>query len=116
MSSFNKKTRSPGWKPGGHWVECMRTGRAVRVKDIRKEWTGTLVAKEEFEVRHPQEFLRGMPDNASAVGYTNPEGSPIFVPPGGRIAIAGAAIAGEAVAGVGYSSNIPLGTFNTNTL
>lgn len=113
MSSFNKKTRSPGWKPGQHWVECMRTGRAVRVQDIRKEWTGSLVAKEEFEVRHPQEFLRGVPDDPSAVGYTNPEGDSVDIGLDYGEAIAGIAHAGSARTGYDDTFNdLPSGTFN----
>ena len=118
MSSFNKKTRNPGWKSGGHWVECMRTCRVIRVQDTRKEWTGSLVAKEEWEPRHPQDFIRGIPDDTQAKGYTNPEGAGTSIAPDYGLAIAGIAKAGTARAGNDrdQQETVPTGTFNLNTL
>ena len=117
MSSFNRKTKSPGWKSGGHWVECQRTGRVVRNYDIRKEWTGLLVAKEEWEPRHPQEFIRGIVDNPSAQGYKNSETTGTDV--GLDYGEAHAGLARARSARTGYTNtlnDIPLGSFNSNTL
>jgi len=113
MGSFNKKTRNPGFRPGGHWVECQRTGRTVRVQDIRKEWTGLLVAKEEWEPRHPQELIRGIVDNASAQGYVSTETSGTAVGPDYGEAIAGIARAGTARTGYDNPDDTLLsGSFN----
>lgn len=119
MASFGKKTRNPGWKPGDHWVQCQRTGMIIRSSDARLEWTGLIVAKEVWEPRHPQDLLRGRPDNFAAVGIVNPEAADVFIESGGRVAVAGLAVTGEAVAGtsladLGYA--VPSGTFNANTL
>lgn len=115
MSSFNKKTQSPGWKKGSHWVECQRTGRVIRAEDARKEWTGLIVAKEEWEPRHPQEFIRGIPDNPSAQGLTVSESPGNSVAPDFGIARAGIARAGSARTGYGGEDSVT-GTFNSNTL
>ena len=116
LASFNKRTRNPGWNPGGHWVECQRTGMTIRNQDAVKEWTGLIVAKEEWEPRHPQDYLKSFPDDTTAKGLVNPETSGTPVSGGGDIAVAGIMVTGEAVAGTDYTSTIPSGTFNTNTL
>lgn len=117
MSSFNKKTRSPGYKPGEHWVECMRTGRVVRASDIRKEWNGLLVAKEEYEDRHPQEFIRGIVDNPTAQGYVNQESGTLDIGLDYGEAITNVARSGSSKTGYDDSFNVlPSGTFNVNTL
>ena len=33
-----------------------RSGFRYRLRDMRKEWTGALVGKDEFEPKHPQLF------------------------------------------------------------
>lgn len=73
MGSFNKKGKSPGWKKGSHWVICDRTGMAIRVEDAKEEWTGAIVAKEEWEPRHPQDYYRAKQDDQSPKGPTRPE-------------------------------------------
>lgn len=77
MGSFNKKNKSPGWKKGGHWVICDRTGMAIRAEDAKEEWTGSIVAKEEWEPRHPQDYLRAREDNQSPKGLIRTEGSDV---------------------------------------
>lgn len=80
MSSFNKKNRSPGWKKGGHWIICDRTGMAIRAEDAKEEWTGSVVAKDVWEPRHPQDFLRAMEDDQSPKGLvrTEPQDSELY--------------------------------------
>jgi hypothetical protein len=83
MGSFNKKNKSPGGKRGGHWVICDRTGMAIREQDAREEWTGSVVAKEEREPRHPQDYYRAREDDQSPKGLvrteaTDKENEPYF--------------------------------------
>lgn len=75
MGSFNKKNKSPGWRKGGHWVLCDRTGMAIREEDSKIEWTGSVVAKEEWEPRHPQDYLRAREDDQSSKGLVRTEPS-----------------------------------------
>lgn len=115
MASFGKKTRNPGWKSGDHWVECERTGMIIRSSDARIEWTGAIVAKEEWEPRHPQDYIRGVVDRQAAEGIVSLESKGTQASFNG-LAIAGRAVAGDAITGTTYTSTIPEGTFNTNTL
>ena len=73
MGSFNKKNKSPGWKKGGHWLICDRTGMAIREDDAKVEWTGAVVAKEVWESRHPQDYYRAREDDQSPKGLVRPE-------------------------------------------
>ena len=119
MSAFGKKTKNPGWKSGNHWVECERTGMVIRSSDAREEWTGLIVAKSEWEARHPQDFLRGVPDDMSAKGLVKPETLAVDISPDSG-AVAGIAIAGMAVAGRDsaynddFDTTVPGGTFDSN--
>ena len=60
-----------------HYVRCDNTGLRVLSGDVRKQWDGLLVWKEQFDERHPQEFVRGVVDNF-AVRDARPE-SPMAV-------------------------------------
>jgi hypothetical protein len=60
-----------------HYVRCDNTGLRILSGDVRKQWDGLLVWKEQFDERHPQEFVRGVVDNF-AVRDARPE-SPDFV-------------------------------------
>lgn len=73
MSIRGNKTRNPGYQRNNHWVECMRCGFTVRSSDTRKEWTGLIVCKDEWEPRHPQDMIRAKTDNERAVGLVHSE-------------------------------------------
>lgn len=71
------------YRRGGFWRIDERTGFRERGYDTQKEWTGTIVAKEDFEPRHPQDFVRGRRDNM-AVPDPRPEPTDVNqIPPGG---------------------------------
>lgn len=57
---------SDDFRPGDHWVISSRSGRKIRASQARTEWTGAVVAADEFEERHPQEFVRSLPDRQAA--------------------------------------------------
>lgn len=59
-------------------VICDRTGFKVYAKDCKYEWTGALVKKSEWEPRHPQDFVRGVPDGKPAAEI-RPDTKPEFV-------------------------------------
>lgn len=50
------------YRPGDYWVICDRSGRKVRSSDTVKEWNGLRVHRDEYETRHPQDFVRGRVD------------------------------------------------------
>ena len=110
-----KKTRNPGFKPGQHWVICDRCGFAVREGDAVQEWNGLVVCKDDFEPRHPQDFVRAREDRQAPEGLHRSEPTDVFREQDcDRSAIAGSAVAGCAIAGVassGSSDSIPASTF-----
>ena len=59
-------------------VICDRSGMKVRMSQTRKEWNGLRVRIEDWEPRHPQDFVRGRRDN-QAVRDPRPEGTDVFL-------------------------------------
>jgi len=47
---------------GAHNVICDRSGFKVKSTDVRKEWNHSVVRREDYEARHPQDFVRGVRD------------------------------------------------------
>jgi len=63
-SKSKKRTHRPSGFTHGQWkMASDRSGRAYLNSDIRTEWTGLKVGKDEWEPRHPQEYVRGVVDN-----------------------------------------------------
>lgn len=56
---------SDRFKKGNHWITDDRSGARIRASDARTEWTGAVVHKDDFEARHPQDFVRGVKDDQS---------------------------------------------------
>tara|TARA_R110000751_G_scaffold249031_3_gene348780 strand:+ start:1658 stop:1972 length:315 start_codon:yes stop_codon:yes gene_type:complete len=71
MSTHGQHTKSPGYQQGNHWVECQRCGFDYREDNMRMEWTGLKVCGDCWEIRHPQDFVRGVEDNQAAQGIVN---------------------------------------------
>lgn len=47
---------------GGYWVICDVCGQKYRASETRMRWDGLRVCHKDFEVRHPQEQVRGRVD------------------------------------------------------
>lgn len=50
------------YRAGDFWRICDRCGFQVRASQTAKEWTNLVVCLECFDVRHPQDFVRGRKD------------------------------------------------------
>lgn len=50
-----------------------RSGFRYRLSDMRKEWTGMLVGKDEWEAKHPQLDPRRRPTDAEALRDPRPD-------------------------------------------
>lgn len=95
----------------GHWpgtwaAICDRCGFRFPSDEITKEWQGLMVCDKCFETRHPQDFIRGVPDNP-APPWTRPEPPDEFIswcPITQISAYAGTAGAGCAQAGQTFHS------------
>lgn len=64
--------------PGDPYVCCDRCGFDYRMSQTIKEWTGLRVCRKCWEPRHPQEFVKGVPDRR-AVRDARPEPPDEFV-------------------------------------
>jgi hypothetical protein len=51
--------------PKDYYMICERTGMKYRRSEMVKEWTGLWVHKDVHQPRHPQDFVRGVPDDPS---------------------------------------------------
>lgn len=74
-----KKTRNPGYEPGNHWVQCDRCAAAIRSEDARITWDNLIVCPDDWEIRHPQDFVRGRYDDIQAREPRRSESADVFV-------------------------------------
>lgn len=51
-----------GYIPGDFWRLCDRCGSRFRSSQTFRTWDGLYVCREDFETRHPQDFVRGRKD------------------------------------------------------
>ena len=59
-------------KLGDYNALCDRCQTKHKASELREEWTGWMVCDRCWEPRHPQEFLRGHPENEN-VPWTRPD-------------------------------------------
>ena len=57
---------SSGWN-----CTCDRCGKKKKASEVKLEWTGFIVCRDCFELRHPQDFVRAKQDKI-AVPFTRP--------------------------------------------
>ena len=98
------KPRNPGFQNGNHWGVCDVCGFTYRQSGLKRRWDGAVVCKEDWEVRHPQDFLKARQEDPAAKGLVRPEPVDQFIElerctEEGKTAIAGVAVAGCAIAG-----------------
>ncbi len=48
---------------GNYNIICDRTGFKIKASNAKKEWQNLIVRRDSFELRHPQDFVRGVRDN-----------------------------------------------------
>jgi hypothetical protein len=56
----------PGYIPGDHWRICDVCGFRYRASQTFKRWDGLITCSEDWEPRHPQDFVRGRKDRQNA--------------------------------------------------
>jgi len=65
----------------GNWnAICDVCGFRFKASELKQDWKGLRVCQQDYELRHPQDFIRVRGDNP-AVPWTRPEGEDIFVAP-----------------------------------
>jgi hypothetical protein len=50
------------WKPGDWNAVCYRCGFKFKASELRKTWKGFYACHKDWEPRHPQDFVRSIPD------------------------------------------------------
>ena len=110
---------SPGYVSGSHWSLCDMCGSQFRAEDLQVTWDNFWVCDEDFELRHPQDFLRVRPEVITVDDPVRPENTDNVIATTfessslqGKSAVVGYAVVGLAKAG---NDLIPQGTFN-NTI
>lgn len=66
------------FKDGSWNIICDVCGFRFKAEEVIKRWDGLYVCKEDFEVRHPLDFLRVRQENVS-VPYVRPEPPDQFI-------------------------------------
>lgn len=66
------------WKDGDYSAICDVCGFKFKASKLKERWDGLKVCKEDWEVRHPQEFLRVIPES-NKLNWTRPEPEDTFV-------------------------------------
>lgn len=70
--------KRPEVRPGTWTVVDDRSGFRLLNTQVQFEWNGLLVWSKIWEIRQPQDYLRGIPDNMS-VPYARPMQEPTFL-------------------------------------
>ena len=74
------RKRGIQYRPGSFYRSDDRTGFSRRAEDTRKEWNGLIVGQDVWEIRQPQDFVRGVPDNQT-VPDARPVPPPVYTGP-----------------------------------
>lgn len=70
--------RTTWWKSGDWNAICDSCGFKFKASELKKRWDGFMVCEQDFETRHPQDFIRPLPDQKS-LPWTRPEGEDQFI-------------------------------------
>lgn len=71
--------RNTTWKHGDWNAICDVCGVKFKMSQLKKRWDGLLVCQEDWEMRHPMDFIR-LPDEKIAVIESRPEAPDTFIP------------------------------------
>jgi hypothetical protein len=71
-------SHTPGWKPGRWSAICDVCGFKFHSDAMRKRWDGLMVCHKDYETRHPQEFIRPVPEKITPE-WTRPEPADTFL-------------------------------------
>ncbi len=74
------RQRGVQYRPGSFYRSDDRSGFTRRAEDTEKEWTQLIVAKNLWEARQPQDFVRGVADDQS-VPQARPIPPNVFIGP-----------------------------------
>lgn len=71
----------PSWVPGDWLALCDVCGRKYKASKLKQRWDGLMCCSDDFEIRQPQDFVRGIAD-VMKTPWSRPEPSNYFIPVG----------------------------------
>ena len=69
------------YRPGEHLSVCDVCGFTYYRSELQRRWDGQLVCEKDWEMRHPQDFVRGVQDDSSVLD-ARPQQPDVFIAPG----------------------------------
>lgn len=90
---------------GDWWVICDVCGFKHRSSNVKHRWDGLIVCKDDWETRHPLDFIKTRSDKQD-VPFSRPRPTDVFI----SSSYYGNAVAGEAVTGQAVSGTDSIGT------
>lgn len=72
-------SRNWSYKPSDWWAICDSCGKKYKASELKRRWDGVMVCPADWEIRHPQDFLRSKPDKI-AVPWARPQVTDTFLP------------------------------------
>ena len=109
---------SRNWFKSGEWnVYCMVCNRKIKAGTALKRWDGLIVCPEDYENRHPMDFLRSRQERISVPfssdtsfnTFNGPDYPPYpFCTAEGASGVAGWAVAGCARPGLAFPNGLPV--------
>jgi hypothetical protein len=97
-------SRNPGYIAGDHWLVCEICGFDYRKSQMQQTWDGKWVCEKDWEPRHPQDFVTGVPDN-QAVQVARPDTTDTF----NYTTMSVAAVSGVTSVSIGISATLKSG-------
>lgn len=70
------------FRPGDPKAICDICGFEFNLSALRKQWDGLMVCRDDWSPRHPQEYVRGVPDDQGVRTGMRPEPADVFIGPG----------------------------------
>ncbi len=71
---------SNGWNyvSGDWWIQCDVCSKKIKASEAKHRWDGFIVCPDDYENRHPQDFIRAKMDKIS-VPFSRPRSTDVFV-------------------------------------
>ena len=83
--------RTTWWKSGGYNTICDICGFKFKDTDLKRRWDGLMTCDKDWEIQHPQERIRPIPDQRK-LPWTRPEATDTF---NGTSAVNGTPVTGN---------------------
>ena len=71
--------RADFYKKGQWDVICDICGQKYHSGDLKERWDGLMCCRQDWNIRQPQDFVRGIPD-PQATPWSRPDVAPPFIP------------------------------------